>query len=92
MVLEIETKYNINDMVYFILKEDMYNDFYSTETVWRVKRNFLNKYEKFKINKIEVTITESAQIKYIISGCEVSEKYIFDDLDKAQKSCDILNI
>lgn len=86
MKINIDSKYNIDDIVYIIQPEFIYNDYNYDDTEWRVSRGNYGKreYIKFKIRKIIIEqYAKSFEIFYMVGNIKVREDCVFSNLDKA---------
>lgn len=95
MKINIETKYSIDDEVYIIQPEYIYNDWNYDDTEWRVAKGDYGKreYIKFKIKRIIIEqYSKGFDIFYVIDNLKVREENVFYNLDKAIKKCEELNV
>jgi hypothetical protein len=94
MVINIETSYNINDLVYVIYKDSLNNDFFCNELVWRVMtdKSWKENLVPFKIDNIIITQKlNNAKVEYEIDDYIYTEKELFRNLEAAQKECEVRN-
>lgn len=90
MLINIQTKYNIDDEIYVITEIPKHNDWYCTEIIWTVETNDFDrrKFNSFKIETIFVKQHKDyIEILYKVNGCLYSEDKLFINLEDAKLEC-----
>lgn len=93
--IEVETDYNIGDMVYAISEKHIYNNLYRNETAWVVETM---DWDNRKITPFEITERIIRQRKdesyclYEVNNSLYNESDIFMELDLALEECNKRNI
>lgn len=94
MRIEVDTKYNEEDKVFYIQLVDKYNDYYNSELEWDISRAYdrRTKPKAFKIMKIRIYVMGGKEcISYLVNNTWVSEQHIYLDEQEALKECKRLN-
>lgn len=96
MNINIQTKYNISDIVYIINEESKCRNWYSAnpETEWRVLKEDYGKRQYIKLMIEEIIIEyncDNYNIYYIFGNYKIKEDNLFSDLEKAKEKCIELN-
>ena len=95
MNISIETKFNVNDKVYFIEYRCKYNDYYNDEMWWKVGSDFDDRKAELHIVKaIEIRATyknnsdKTIEIYYLLdNNVWYQESLLFYNLEEAENKC-----
>lgn len=88
--INIETDYNIGDMVYIITEIPKYNNLYRNETIWIVEATDFERRKPTPFEIIKRVINQngrSIKVFYKIYDSLYAESEIFKDLDSALEEC-----